>query len=104
MNVSEFAFATGPDGLGSALLKETVLNHGAYCNDDLAEYLVATAADAPEVEAIQVPDEDTEVNALGLKSLGELGNIGDNTAIANALFHACGRRFRRLPIRAEGHF
>ena len=88
-------------GLGSALLEETVLDHGTYRNADLAEYLVATSADAPEVEAILVPDEDTEVNALGLKGLGELGIIGVNAAIANAIYHASGRRFRRLPVRIE---
>lgn len=88
-------------GLGSVLLEETVLDQGAYRNADLAEYLVATAADAPHVEAILVPDEDAEVNALGLKGLGELGIIGVNAAIANAIHHACGRRIRRLPIRVE---
>jgi xanthine dehydrogenase YagR molybdenum-binding subunit len=88
-------------GLGSALLEETVLERGAYRNPDLAEYLVATAADAPGVEALFVDDPDTGVNALGLKGLGELGIIGVNAAIANAVFHATGRRHRRLPIRIE---
>jgi xanthine dehydrogenase YagR molybdenum-binding subunit len=88
-------------GLGSALLEETVLDEGTYRNADLAEYLVATSADAPQIDAILVPDEDSEVNELGLKGLGELGIIGVNAAIANALYHASGRRFRRLPIRIE---
>ena len=88
-------------GLGSALLEETVLDRGRYRNDDLAEYLVATAADAPRVEAVLVPDPDAAVNPLGLKGLGELGIIGVNAAIANAVHHATGRRPRRLPIRAE---
>jgi len=63
-------------GLGSALLEETVLDGGHYRNTDLAEYLVPTSADAPEVDAILVPDEDPRVNPLGLKGLGELGVIG----------------------------
>ncbi len=89
-------------GLGSALLEETVLDRGRYRNDDLAEYLVATAADAPpRIEAVLVPDPDESVNPLGLKGLGELGIIGVNAAIANAVHHATGRRLRRLPIRAE---
>ena len=78
-----------------------MLDHGTYRNADLAEYLVATAADAPKVEAILVPDEDTEVNPLSLKALGELGIIGVNAAIANAIYHASGCRVRRLPIRAD---
>ncbi|MFG5119101.1 xanthine dehydrogenase family protein molybdopterin-binding subunit [Methylorubrum sp. POS3] len=88
-------------GIGSALLEESVLDRGRYRNDDLAEYLVATAADAPRIEAVLVPDADTAVNPLGLKGLGELGIIGVNAAIANAVHHATGRRLRRLPIRAE---
>ncbi|CAO4185030.1 xanthine dehydrogenase family protein molybdopterin-binding subunit [Methylorubrum extorquens] len=88
-------------GLGSALLEETVLDGGHYRNADLAEYLVATSADAPEVEAILIPDEDHQVNPLGLKGLGELGIIGVNAAIANAIFHATGQRIRRLPIRLD---
>ncbi|MCJ2067099.1 xanthine dehydrogenase family protein molybdopterin-binding subunit [Methylobacterium sp. J-088] len=88
-------------GLGSALLEETVLDGAAYRNPDLAEYLVPTAADAPEVEALLVPDPDDQVDALGLKGLGELGIIGVNAAIANAIHHATGRRIRSLPIRLE---
>jgi xanthine dehydrogenase YagR molybdenum-binding subunit len=88
-------------GLGSALLEETVVDGAAYRNPDLAEYLVPTAADAPEVEAVLVPDPDGQVDALGLKGLGELGIIGVNAAIANAVHHATGRRLRRLPIRLE---
>ncbi|TXN55315.1 xanthine dehydrogenase family protein molybdopterin-binding subunit, partial [Methylobacterium sp. WL18] len=88
-------------GLGSALLEETVLDGAAYRNPDLAEYLVPTSADAPEVEALLVPDPDDQVDALGLKGLGELGIIGVNAAIANAVHHATGRRIRKLPIRLE---
>ncbi|MCG5249031.1 xanthine dehydrogenase family protein molybdopterin-binding subunit [Methylorubrum extorquens] len=88
-------------GLGSALLEETVLDGGHYRNADLAEYLVPTSADAPELEAILIPDEDPQVNPLGLKGLGELGVIGVNAAIANAVFHATGQRIRRLPIRLD---
>lgn len=90
-------------GLGSALLEETVIDRrsGAYVNADLGEYLVAVAADAPSVDAIVLDEEDRAVNALGAKSLGELGLIGVNAAIANAVFNATGRRLRRLPIRPE---
>ncbi|MCJ2012164.1 xanthine dehydrogenase family protein molybdopterin-binding subunit [Methylobacterium sp. J-076] len=88
-------------GLGSALLEETVLDGAAYRNPDLAEYLVPTCADAETVEAVLVPDPDARVNPLGVKGLGELGVIGVNAAIANAVYHATGRRRRSLPIRIE---
>ncbi|AWN43064.1 xanthine dehydrogenase family protein molybdopterin-binding subunit [Methylobacterium durans] len=88
-------------GLGSALLEETILDGATYRNPDLAEYLVPTAADVGVVEALLVPDPDAIVNPLGVKGLGELGIIGVNAAIANAIHHATGRRIRRLPIRIE---
>ncbi|WP_461658382.1 hypothetical protein [Methylorubrum aminovorans] len=53
------------------------------------------------METILIPDDDHQVNPLGLKGLGELGIIGVNAAIANAIFHATGQRIRRLPIRLD---
>jgi xanthine dehydrogenase YagR molybdenum-binding subunit len=41
------------------------------------------------------------VNPLGIKGLGELGNVGMNAAVANAVYHATGVRVRELPIRLE---
>jgi xanthine dehydrogenase YagR molybdenum-binding subunit len=48
-----------------------------------------------------VPEEDAEVNPAGVKGLGELANVGTASAIANAVFHATGKRIRDLPIRIE---
>jgi len=90
-------------GLGSALLEATAIDarSGGYINDNLADYLVATASDVPSVEALFVEDEDREANPAGVKGLGEIGIIGVNAAIANAVYAATGRRIRRLPIRLE---
>lgn len=90
-------------GHGSALLEETVVDPrtGAYVNEDLAEYLVPVAADVVGLEAITVEDEDPEADPEGVKGLGEIGVIGVNAAIANAVFDATGRRVRTLPIRVE---
>ncbi len=88
-------------GLGSALLEETVRDGPTYRNPDLAEYLVPTCADVGTIEALIVPDPDERVNPLGLKGLGELGVIGVNAAIANAVYHATSHRRRSLPIRVE---
>jgi xanthine dehydrogenase YagR molybdenum-binding subunit len=89
-------------GLGSALLEasEMDLRSARYVNDDLANYLVATAADIGTVEAILL-NADANPDPSDLMGLGELGIIGVNAAIANALFHATGRRFRSLPVRIE---
>ena len=58
-------------------------------------------ADIEEVSVMLVPERDTKVNPLGIKGLGELGNVGTNAAVANTVYHATGRRIRELPIRLE---
>jgi xanthine dehydrogenase YagR molybdenum-binding subunit len=55
----------------------------------------------PSIEIIMVPERDTRVNPLGIKGIGEIGIVGMNAAVANAVFHATGKRVRDLPIRAE---
>ena len=87
-------------GLGSALLEATEIDgkRGRYVNDSLGEYLMAVNADVPEINAIMVPEEDREVNPLGVKGIGELGIVGTAAAVANAVFHATGKRVRDLPI------
>ncbi|HEV2700015.1 MAG TPA: xanthine dehydrogenase family protein molybdopterin-binding subunit [Steroidobacteraceae bacterium] len=90
-------------GLSSALLEATELEArtARYVNANLADYLVAVNADVPDIEIILVPESDAQVNPLGVKGLGEIGIVGMNAAVANAVFHATGRRIRHTPIRAE---
>ncbi|WP_419730235.1 xanthine dehydrogenase family protein molybdopterin-binding subunit [Lichenicola sp.] len=90
-------------GLGSALLEagEVDPQTGSLLNANLADYLVAVNADCGDMTAIMLEDTDPEANPAGIKGLGELGVIGVNAAIANALFDATGHRFRDLPIRVE---
>lgn len=90
-------------GIGSALHEQTEidLRTARYVNDNIADYLVPVNADIGEVDVIFVPEEDHEVNPLGVKGIGEIGIVGMNAAIANAVFHATGKRIRKLPIRIE---
>lgn len=90
-------------GISAALHEATEIDLRAarYYNDDLAEYLIPVNADIVEVQTIMLPETDTQVNDLGIKGLGELGNVGLNAAVANAVFHATGVRVRELPIRVE---
>jgi xanthine dehydrogenase YagR molybdenum-binding subunit len=90
-------------GMSAALHEATEMDghHARYVNTDLAGYLIPVAADIGQIESIFVSEEDSLVNDLGIKGVGELGNVGLNAAIANAVFHATGLRIRELPIRIE---
>jgi len=90
-------------GISAALHEATEIDRlrARYYNDDLAEYLIPVNADIIDVQTIMLPELDTQVNKLGIKGVGELGNVGMNAAVANAVFHATGVRVRELPIRLE---
>src|SRR5262245_29234562 len=87
-------------GIGMALHEETLVDHafGRVMNANIAEYHVPTNADAGDIEVIFVDEPDTIVNPLGIKGVGEIGIVGVAAAIANAIYHATGRRVRDLPI------
>lgn len=90
-------------GISSALHEATEVDpvSARLINTNLADYMVPVNADVPSVEIIMVPEHDTRVNPLGVKGIGEIGIVGMNAAIANAVFHATGTRLRELPIRME---
>jgi xanthine dehydrogenase YagR molybdenum-binding subunit len=90
-------------GISAALHEATEMDRRAarYTNKDLAEYLMPVHADVGQIDVILVPEEDRLVNPLGIKGIGELGNVGMNAAVANAVFHATGVRVRHIPIRLE---
>jgi xanthine dehydrogenase YagR molybdenum-binding subunit len=90
-------------GISSALHEETAIDakSARYVNDNLADYLVPVNADVPNIEVIMVAEKDERVNPLGIKGIGEIGIVGMNAAIANAVYNATGKRIRALPIRPE---
>lgn len=90
-------------GMSSALLEATELDprSARTVNRDLQDYLVPVNADVSEVTVIMLPEVDPRINPAGVKGIGELGNVGTNAAVANAVFHATGIRVRSLPIRLE---
>lgn len=87
-------------GIGTALEEESVIDHafGRFMTHNLADYHVPVNADVHDIEVIFVPERDEVVNPLGAKGLGEIGIVGLAAAIANAVFHATGKRIRDLPI------
>ncbi|MGI8494150.1 MAG: xanthine dehydrogenase family protein molybdopterin-binding subunit [Pyrinomonadaceae bacterium] len=87
-------------GIGMALLEETHIDHryGRITNPQLADYHVPSNADIHAIDTMFIDEEDKIVNELGIKGMGELGMVGIPAAIANAVFHATGKRIRDLPI------
>jgi xanthine dehydrogenase YagR molybdenum-binding subunit len=90
-------------GVSSALFEATELDQRSarYINKNLADYLIPVNADAPVIDIIMVAEQDERVNELGIKGIGEIGIVGMNAAVANAVYNATGVRIRELPIRAE---
>jgi xanthine dehydrogenase YagR molybdenum-binding subunit len=90
-------------GLSMALLEESVLDleFGDYLNHDLAQYHVPVCADVLDIEAAWIDEDDPHLNPMGTKGVGEIGIVGAAAAVANAVYHATGVRFRDLPIRPD---
>ncbi|MEV4511271.1 xanthine dehydrogenase family protein molybdopterin-binding subunit [Dactylosporangium sp. NPDC049525] len=86
-------------GIGMALLEETVTDPatGRIANATFGDYLIAVNADVPDLDVTFVGAPD-RFNPVGVKGVGEVGLIGVAPAIANAVFHATGRRIRDLPL------
>ena len=87
-------------GIGMALHEATEIDHrfGRIMNPNLQHYHVPVNADIHQIETEFIEEDDKIVNPLGVKGMGELGMVGIPAAIANAVFHATGRRVRELPI------
>jgi xanthine dehydrogenase YagR molybdenum-binding subunit len=90
-------------GIGMALFEKTNYDkrNGAPINNNLADYIVATNADAPPIEVHFLDHPDYEINPLGARGIGEIGLAGYAAAITDAVHHATGVRVRELPVRIE---
>ncbi len=87
-------------GLSMALHEESIVDprFGHVVNHDFAGYHIATNADIKQIEAIWLGEPDPHANPMGTRGVGEIGIVGAAAAIANAVYHATGRRVRALPI------
>jgi len=90
-------------GVGQALLEQSETDPvlGRFLNRNYSGYLVPTNADIPQLETLFVGKFDEEASPLGVKGLGELTAVSVAPAIANAVYHATGKRVRELPITVE---
>jgi xanthine dehydrogenase YagR molybdenum-binding subunit len=72
---------------------------GRWLSKDLAGVALPVNADVPADIAIHFVDEfDPHASPLGARGIGELSATGVAAAVANAVFHATGKRIRDLPI------
>ncbi len=87
-------------GIGMALMEETAYDPktGMPVTANLAEYHVPTNADIPQIDVHFVGEPDFAFNPVGARGMGEIGITGIAAAIANAVYHATGKRIRELPI------
>jgi len=90
-------------GIGAALREESEVDprYGGFLNADIAEYLIPVNADIGTIDVDFIDEPDPQINEAGVKGLGEVVMAGVAPAIANAIFHATGRRLRSLPFRVE---
>lgn len=92
-------------GISTALMEQTHFDKrpsvASFTNVNLGEYLVPVHADIQNLDVIFVDEHDPYINPIGAKGIGEIGIVGVAPAIANAVYHATGKRIRELPITIE---
>ncbi len=90
-------------GIGATLREASEVDprFGGFLSASLEDYAVPVNADIGSIDVSLIDKPDLRLNSVGVKSLGEVSMVGVAPAIANAVFHATGRRLRRLPIRIE---
>ena len=90
-------------GIGMALFEATRYDtrFGVPINNNLADYILTTNADAPEIDVTFLDHPDLVINPLGARGVGEIGLAGVAAAITNAVHHATGVRVRELPVTIE---
>ncbi|GAA4380346.1 xanthine dehydrogenase family protein molybdopterin-binding subunit [Hymenobacter koreensis] len=87
-------------GIGMALMEDAMIDHryGRFLNRDLADYHLPVNADVPAIDVLFIDKPDMILDPIGAKGMGEVGLVGFSAAVANAVFHATGKRIRELPI------
>jgi hypothetical protein len=87
--------------LRTELISPQLIEKGRIFPSNLADYVLTTNADAPEIQVEFLDYPDTRLNAYGARGIGEIGLAGVAAAITSAVYHVTGVRVRRLPIRIE---
>jgi CO/xanthine dehydrogenase Mo-binding subunit len=95
---AKYAAEVNAIGLVHGSLVTSTITRGRIVAIDASEYHVPVNADVQDIKVIFVDEPDATINPLGIKGLGEIGIVGVAAAIANAVYHATGKRVRDLPI------
>ena len=87
-------------GISLALHESTHIDMltGRPVNNNLAEYHVPVNLDIGEIDITTIGIPDMNVDPLGARGVGEIGITGAAAAVANAIYHATGKRIREAPI------
>lgn len=90
-------------GVGMAMFEHTHYDSrsGAPVNSNLADYVMATHADSPQMDVIFLDYPDLALNEVGARGIGEIGLAGLAAAVTAAVYHATGIRVRDLPVKIE---
>jgi xanthine dehydrogenase YagR molybdenum-binding subunit len=90
-------------GIGMGLMEKSEIDSrtGRTLNANLADYHVPVNADIGQIDITVLDEDDKQINALGAKGIGEIGIVGVAAALANAVYHATGKRIRDLPITVD---
>jgi xanthine dehydrogenase YagR molybdenum-binding subunit len=90
-------------GIGMGMLEDTIHDQrtGQPINSNLADYIVATCADSPDIDVTFLDHPDPVMGEYGARGVGEIGLAGVAAAITAAVHHATGVRVRELPVRIE---
>jgi xanthine dehydrogenase YagR molybdenum-binding subunit len=87
-------------GIGMALMEESLLDSrtARFVTHDLGTYHIPVNGDVPEIDVTFIDKPDQNFNPVGARGVGEIGITGVAAAIANAIYHATGKRVREVPI------
>src|ERR1043166_2874662 len=89
-------------GYGRAMLEESVIDprYGRYVSKNLSGVMLPVNADIPQnIEVFFIDEHDPQSSRTGARGIGELGEVGVAAAITNAIYHATGKRIRKLPVK-----
>jgi CO/xanthine dehydrogenase Mo-binding subunit len=88
-------------GMGFALMERLVVEEGRVLNPNFKDYIIPSSMDLPTVEKPILVEAPYRHSAFGAKGVGEPAIISIVPAIVNAIHHATGLRFNRLPVTPE---